>query len=260
MRRKRIRYDRVFLLMVIFLVLVTFLSAGIYRMWFYQAPRDNSLFYMDNGFINYSGEDIELIHGIDVSSHQAEIDWQRVANTPVEFAMIRAGYRGGIEGLQHQDEYFDQNMQQAAANGIKTGVYFYSSAITMEELEQDAQLVLDMVSGYQIDYPIAFDMEIYDEVNGRINSLTMEEKTSFALRFCEIMEENGYQSMIYGNLDWLYSHLNFEEIQDKEIWYAAYLSIPQMNDEFRMWQYTNTGQIDGISTNVDMNVWLERAK
>lgn len=232
--------------MVIFLVLVTFLSAGIYRMWFYQAPRDNSLFYMDNGFINYSGEDIELIHGIDVSSHQGEIDWQRVANTPVEFAMIRAGYRGGIEGLQHQDEYFDQNMQQAAANGIKTGVYFYSSAITMEELEQDAQLVLDMVSGYQIDYPIAFDMEIYDEVNGRINSLTME--------------ENGYQSMIYGNLDWLYSHLNFEKIQDKEIWYAAYLSTPQMNDEFRMWQYTNTGQIDGISTNVDMNVWLERAK
>lgn len=74
------------------------------------------------------------------------------------------------------------------------------------------------------------------------------------------MEENGYQSMIYGNLNWLYSHLNFEEIQDKEIWYAAYLSIPQMNDEFRMWQYTNTGQIDGISTNVDMNVWLERAK
>ena len=133
MRRKRIRYDRVFLLMVSFLILVTFLSAGIYRMWFYQAPRDNSLFYMDNGFINYSGEDIELIHGIDVSSHQGEIDWQRVANTPVEFAMIRAGYRGGIEGLQHQDEYFDQNMQQAAANGIKTGVYFYSSAITMEE-------------------------------------------------------------------------------------------------------------------------------
>ena len=97
MRRKRIRHDRVFLLMVIFLVLVTFLSAGIYRMWFYQAPRDNSLFYMDNGFMNYSGEDIELIHGIDVSSHQGEIDWQRVANTPVEFAMIRAGYRGGID-------------------------------------------------------------------------------------------------------------------------------------------------------------------
>lgn len=257
MRRKRVRYGRVFLLMVIFLIAVTFLSAGIYRMWFYQEPRDNSMFYMENGFMNYSGENIELTQGIDVSSHQGEIDWQKVANTPVKFAMIRAGYRGGIQGLQHQDEYFDQNMQQAAFNGIQTGVYFYSSAITMEELEQDAQMVLDMVSGYQIDYPIAFDMEIYDEVDGRINSLSVEEKTSFALRFCEIMEAHGYQSMIYGNLDWLYSNLNFEEIQDKEIWYAAYLSVPQMNDEFRMWQYTNAGQIDGISTNVDLNVWLK---
>lgn len=207
----------------------------------------------------YDDPEIDSIIGIDVSAHQGQIDWAGVAqNTRIKFAMIRCGYRGGIEGLQHDDDYFDYNMRQAAYHGIKTGVYYYSSANTMEELEEDARFVLEKIQEYTIDFPVAFDMEIYDEENGRINSLTVEEKTNFALRFCEIMEENGYQPMIYGNFDWLYNHLNFDAIQKYDLWYAAYLPNPVMEDEFKMWQYTNAGQISGISTNVDMNIWLEK--
>lgn len=231
---------------------------GISNLSYEDESLDVMKFQNQDGYMVYDDPDYDSIIGIDVSSHQGDIDWALVAqNNRIEFAMIRCGYRGGIEGLRHDDEYFDYNMTQAANNGIKTGVYYYSSANTMEELEEDARFVLEKIQNYTFDYPVVFDMEIYDEINGRINSLSVEEKTRFALRFCEIMEENGYQPMIYGNLDWLYNHLDFSQIK-YEIWYAAYQSYPAMEDSFTMWQYSNAGQVTGISTNVDMNVWLEK--
>lgn len=207
----------------------------------------------------YEGRGYQSIRGIDVSSHQGVIDWKRVKEDGISFAMIRCGYRGGTEGLQHVDERFEQNMEQAIAQGIDVGVYYYCSAITMDELEEDANLVLQLVKDYDLKYPIAFDMEIYDESIGRINALTVDEKTQMALAFCDRMEENGYRSMIYGNKSWLKEHLAFDQIRGHSLWYAGYVESPTLVEPFDMWQFTNQGSIDGIEGSVDLNVKIEKS-
>lgn len=241
-----------------FVLVVGFIVFGISRLFVQDVEYDTSLFVLNNQEMTYNDDSYMTYFGIDVSDHQSEIDWKSVKNSGVDFAMIRCGYRGGIEGLMHEDAYFDYNMKHAIKNDIDVGVYFYSSAISIEEVQEEASFVLDKLDGYTIKYPIVFDMEIYDENEGRINNLTKEEKTNIALEFCEEIEKAGYTPMIYGNINWLYEQLDFESISKYDIWYAAYQDTPSIEYPFTMWQYTNAGQIDGISTYVDLNIWIER--
>lgn len=116
--------------------------------------------------------------------------------------------------------------------------------------------MLSLLEEEELDLPVAYDMEIFDAQNGRICSLDKEEKTMMALRFCDAMETAGYRSMIYGNYNWLYEQLDFSQIQKKAIWYAAYRDRPDMTDPFEIWQYSNMGQVQGITGNVDLNICL----
>lgn len=259
-KRRKIKFSRVAGLLFVGLVFIFLIFVGVSSL-FYKEEKvgyDLNKFINRDGYMIYDDPGYNSISGIDVSAHQKQIDWQSVSTANVDFAFIRCGYRGGIEGLLHVDKYFDYNMIEAQNNGIDTGVYFYSSAISMEELEEEANFVLELITKHDVEYPVVYDMEVYDAQDGRINHLTKEEKTTFALRFCEIMEANGYESMIYGNLSWLYNHLNFEEIKNENLWYAAYLDKPEMIDHFNIWQYSETGTIPGISTGVDMNLLIEK--
>lgn len=206
------------------------------------------------GFKFYNDSDYDSQIGIDVSEHNGTIDWDAVKDAGIDFAFIRIGYRGGIEGKIHQDAMYEYNIEQARQAGLKIGVYWYSSAVNVSELQEEAEFVLSLLEGQSLDLPVAFDMEFFDEDQGRINTLSVQEKTDLALQFCQSMESHGYSSMIYGNLDWLYNQLDFSQIQDQNIWYAAYQDKPAMQDRFMIWQYSHTGTLPGISTNVDMNI------
>lgn len=221
----------------------------------------NSFIKDENGIITYDNPEYNSIIGIDVSTFNHEIDWEAVAaDDVVQFAMIRAGYRGAIEGLLHTDDQFYNNIEGAVQNGIPVGIYWYCSGITVDEINEEVDYLLSILEGYPITYPVVFDMEPYeaDENGGRISTMSVEEKTEKALLFCQRIRDAGYTPMIYGNVDWLYSNLNFEELEGIDIWYAAYQSKPHMYDEFRMWQFSNAGRIDGIETAVDLNLYLEK--
>lgn len=252
-------------ILILFVVLILVVTASIYciRTFFRQdeiieekSYYDLDLFSMENGWMTYKDSSYKSLTGIDVSSHNQYIDWYSVKQDEIDFAMIRVGYRGAQEGILHEDAYFNTNMQAAIQNKIKVGAYFFSSAITEDEIDEEVNMVLNEIRNYKIDMPIVFDMEEFEK-GGRIDNLTQEQRTNLALRFCGKIKKAGYDPMIYGNMTWLYQNYDFEKISEYPIWLASYSSDCPMEDKFEMWQYSNIGQVNGIEGDVDINIYLQ---
>ena len=210
---------------------------------------------LDNGEFQYLTDGKVTSHkGIDVSSHQGVIDWNLVAQDGVEFAFIRVGFRGyGSEGKLVVDEMFHTNIQQAKEAGVKVGVYMFSQATTEAELDEEVQLVLDNIASYQLDCPVVYDVEMISG-NGRMNNLTPEERTNLTLRFCEKIAQAGYRPMIYHNTEMAAIRINYDALEAYDKWYAAYNRRMFFPYEFKVWQYSDKGSVQGIKTNVDMNI------
>lgn len=213
---------------------------------------------LESGEIQYMSGDQVISHkGIDVSRHQGNIDWAKVAQDGVEFAFIRVAYRGYGTGKMEEDSYFDQNVQGAQAAGIKTGVYIYSQAITEEEVLEEANLVLQKVAPYQLECPIVFDVELVSGANGRMNNLTPEERTNLALLFCQTIEAAGYKPMIYHNTEMGALKIDVSALEDYDKWFASYSETLYYPYEYKVWQYTPHGKVAGISSEVDLNICID---
>ena len=199
--------------------------------------------------------------GIDVSENQHEIDWDLVANDGIDFAMIRLGYRGTSEGDLYLDAHYWDNLDGARAAGIDCGLYFFSQAINEEEAREEAEFVLTYLNGTPLEYPIAFDSE---EValgigEARTAGLSKEQMTAIAEAFCQRIEQDGYTAMVYGNASDI-SRYRRAAMERRLVWWAEYGSpMPLANIDIAFWQYSNEGQVDGISTYVDMNMDLRGA-
>lgn len=192
--------------------------------------------------------------GIDVSKHQGNIDWVKVKNDGVEFAIIRLGYRGYEVGNVLIDEKFHQNMRGAIAAGVKVGVYFYSQAITVQEALDEAAFVLENIKNYDITYPVVFDMEEVTEDIARMNGLTTAQRTDFTIAFCDEVEKAGYTPMIYGGIKWLVEMVDMSRLVKYDKWFAQFYKTPFFPYDLQMWQYTSSGKVDGIAGNVDINI------
>lgn len=194
--------------------------------------------------------------GIDVSKWNGDIDWDKVKNAGVEFAIIRAGYRGSVTGSLVVDPYFDTNMKGAAVSGVATGVYFFTQAVNEVEAVEEASAVLNLVRQYDIDYPIFIDTEGAGG-SGRADGLDQETRTLVCEAFCRTIENAGYEAGIYGSRNWYNNNLAMDRLERYHIWLAEYRNIPLYQGYYQMWQYTSKGRIDGIKGNVDMNISYE---
>ncbi len=192
--------------------------------------------------------------GIDVSKYQGSIDWSKVAAEGVEFAIVRLGYRGMNEGTLEPDVYYHQNMKGAAANGIKTGVYFFSQAVTEEEAVEEAEYVLNLIKDYDISYPVIFDTERVTTFNARANGLSMEERTNLCRVFCDTIAAAGYKPMIYANTKYMVMGIDLTKLGDYDKWFACYSSNITFPYDFDMLQYSESGTVNGISGKVDLNI------
>ncbi len=195
--------------------------------------------------------------GIDVSKWNGEIDWDRVHGAGVEFAIIRAGYRGSVTGSIVEDHRFAANMKGAAAGGIPTGVYFFTQAVNEVEAVEEASAVLRMVREYELEYPIFIDTEGAGG-NGRADGLDPETRTQICEAFCRTIENAGYQAGVYASRSWYNNNLYADRLDDYCIWLAEYRSVPLYQGYYRMWQHTSKGKIDGIPGVVDMDVYYVR--
>lgn len=191
--------------------------------------------------------------GIDVSSHQGDIDWNLVAQDGVEFAFIRVGFRGYGTGKLVEDEKFKDNIKGAKTAGVKVGVYFFSQAVNEEELLEEANLVLEKIAPYELDCPVVFDVEKVSG-NGRMNEITVEERTHLTSLFCETIANAGYKPMIYHNTEMGALMIDLAALEDYDKWYASYSDQMFYPYEYKIWQYSDKGSIQGIKSAVDMNI------
>lgn len=220
---------------------------------------DSSKFSVRNGFLTYQGEAPSYV-GVDVSSHQKEIDWARVAAAGVDFAMIRVGYRGYSVGSINKDAYFEDNIRGALDNGLEVGVYFFSQAMTPEEAQEEALQTLEWISGYDITYPVVFDWEQVDSDSSRTRDADGKTTTECAQVFCNLVEEAGYTAMTYGSPSKIYAGgLQLEELTQYPFWLAHYTkdwNPSSFRYHYHMWQYSSSGSVDGIEGRVDLDLCL----
>ncbi len=191
--------------------------------------------------------------GIDVSKWNGEIDWDRVKNAGVEFAIVRAGYRGSTTGSLVEDSCFAANMRGAAASGMPVGVYFFTQAVNEVEAVEEASAVLQLIREYDLDYPVFIDTEGAGG-NGRADNLDADTRTAVCEAFCRTIANAGYTAGGYPSRNWYNNNLHVDKLEHYCIWLAEYRHTPLYQGYYHMWQYTSKGAVDGIAGNVDMNV------
>lgn len=195
--------------------------------------------------------------GIDVSRYQEKIDWKKVAGDGVEYAFIRLGIRGSTEGKLILDETYKDNMEGALKNGIDVGVYFFTQALNGEEAVEEAEFVLENLEDYDVSYPIVLDVEEITTKNPRTKDMGKQDWTNVCIAFCDRIKEAGYVPMIYGNLKTFMLMVDLEQLEDYEKWFAYYRTPLYFPYEFSIWQYSSTGKVNGIGTDVDMNISMK---
>ena len=260
------------------LVILLLLAAGAAVYWFFPRPPryitygdrelllledvaastlDSAAFAPDeNGWMTYRDGNITAVQGIDVSSHQGEIDWKAVADSGVRFAIIRAAFRGyGQEGRLVEDSRFTENISGALAAGLDVGVYFFSQAVTVEEAQEELTLTLDLIAPYEITYPVVYDWErMPADRDARTHEVTGETLTAMAAAFCRGAEEAGYTPAVYANQNLAYLTLDLSQLKAWPFWLAQYSDIPTFYYRYDLWQYSHTGTVPGIQGNVDLNL------
>lgn len=179
------------------------------------------------------------VRGIDVSRWQGRIDWQKIKDSGVEFAIIKAG-----EGLDMESRFLE-NIQNAKAVGMNCGVYWFSKATSAEEAVQEANACLSVISGYQLEYPVVYDFE-YRSLKDSPLANDKKALTDAVLSFLGTIEKSGFYSMLYTNTDFSERYLEFNRIKGVyDIWFAGYkVDKPAM--ECGIWQYSEHGQMEGL--------------
>lgn len=192
------------------------------------------------------------LKGIDVSKWNGTIDWQKVAESGVQFAIVRAG-TGKAKGGATVDPRFLDNLYGAYENGISVGVYFYSFAMSAEAAMKEADTLVGILAPVRekITFPVAYDLEETEQ-----SELGRDECTEMVHLFCETIGNAGYTPILYTNPNWLKNFLHADKIT-VPVWLAHVERKPwgsNWQGEYVMHQYSWVGSVPGISGDVDMNV------
>lgn len=197
----------------------------------------------------------EAVLGIDVSYWQGEIDWQQVRDAGVEYVMLRIGQRGSEQGLIVEDQMARQYYQGASAVGLKIGGYFFSQAISVDEAVEEAEFVLEIIEGWELEMPVVYDWEHYSDT-ARTANMDPRTLTDCTIAFCDTVMAAGYTPMVYFNKQQARELVYLEELTDYKFWLAMYDTSMTYENRIDMWQYTCTGAVPGITGNVDLNLYF----
>ena len=194
--------------------------------------------------------------GIDVSAFQGNINWKKVKESGIDFAIIRLGYRGYESGKLVEDEYAKANLKNAKAAGLKIGAYFFSQALSIEEVDEEIEFFMNILGDFPLDMPIILDWEQINAEGSRSLAMDARTLTDIQLYFCKTMTEMGYQPMIYFN--WYQSTrlMYLHELEEYPFWLALYQDRMTYPYRVEMWQYTDKGRVPGIAGDVDINVFM----
>ena len=182
---------------------------------------------------------------MDVSAFQKNIDWQKVKDSGIRFAMLRLGYRGYESGKLVEDEYIQKNLKATKEVGMPIGAYFFSQALTIKEVDEEIDFMLKVLGDYELHMPIVLDWEI-PTPDARTAKMDARTLTALQEYFCETMTEKGYTPMVYFNWHQSNTLLYLNELEDYPFWLALYGSRMTYPYHVEMWQYTDSGKVPGI--------------
>ena len=197
---------------------------------------------------------------IDVSRFNGNIDWQAVKASGIDYAIIRVGYRGWGTGALVLDSMFDENMREATAAGIQVGAYIVTQAINTQEAVEEASFIIEKCRSYNVTLPLVIDVEAAGGANGqgRGDKISVADRTAVINAFAQTVKNAGYTPMVYANKNWLNNYIYANDIVSYcRVWVAQYNSECTYDKRFNMWQFTSSGNIGGISGNVDINAWID---
>ena len=205
--------------------------------------------YMENGRkISYMG--------VDLSKQNGDVNFASMKAAGVDYVMIRLGGRGYSTGQITLDENFKKNMDGAVEAGLDIGVYFYSQAISQEEVVQEVEFIVQNLAPYkaQVKYPVAMDMEFVANDEARIDGLSKEDKTELTSSFLEGLKGAGYVPMIYGDKEWLIKEIDLTRLQGYDVWLAQEEDLPDYPYQYTMWQYATDGVVNGVTGDANLNI------
>lgn len=209
--------------------------------------------------------DGDVAKGIDVSSHNGRVNWNE-AKDDIDFAFVRAGYRGYGNGEINLDRQLKRNLRKTNEYSIPVGVYFYSQAITVEEAEEEAEFAINAVRHFDISLPIVIDFEFANLKNGALGGrlydadLSRKDASKIINAFCERVEKAGYKSACYANT-YFYNFVIDKKSLNKSIciWVADYNKELTYKGDFDIWQYSDKGKCSGVKSQyVDLNYWYKK--
>lgn len=208
---------------------------------------ETSPIYLTDAINKYKNNNTMI--GIDVSSWQEDIDWEKIKNEGIEFAMVRIGFGHNNDGEIVLDSRYKENIKNAKKAGIKVGLYFYSYASNTNEALAQAKWILKTLDGEKLDLPIAFDWEDWNSFNDY--SFNLIEFNNIAKIFMDTLEKKEYKVMNYGSALYLE---NIWNLGSYDTWLAHYTDETNYEGNYLIWQFTNSGIVEGINGYVDLNV------
>lgn len=234
---------------------------------YYDIPMANykpDSFTERKGVVSYAGGESAV--GINVSQKSGAIDWAQVAESGVEYAMIRVGYREYGRGRIIADESFEANIKGAVEADLPVGVYFYSKAVTDAEAEEEATFVLESIRGYNITYPVAFYWSYDYKDDGTLNESSRtkqcngDQVTGFIDTFCKKVKAAGFNASFYCDKTMGYEKLDLSRLAGYDMWYTESRSAPSFYYNYTIWQYTKEATVPGIENTVPINLALKKYK
>lgn len=207
--------------------------------------------YDYNSFIKDYKDENNLL-GIDVSTWQGDIDWEKVKSSGVSFAFIRIGFGFSDDGENVLDNKYLKNIKEAKEAGVKVGVYFYSYATSIDEVVDQANWVLKTLDNEKLDLPVAFDFEEWSSFDDY--ELNIYDVNLFALKFLDIIKENGYEGILYGSANYLNDVFY---IKKYPYWLAHYTTKTDFSKPYKVWQVASNGIVSGIDGYVDLDILYE---
>lgn len=201
--------------------------------------------------------DVNSRLGIDVSEHDGEIDWDKVKAAGIDFAILRAGYRGSVTGVLVEDAGFRDNLYGARAAGLDIGISFFSQAITEAEAIEEASVVLHLLGDRIPEYPVYLISQGAGE-QSRAIGLEKEDRTRVVQAFCRTIVNGGLQAGVYASRTWCEQKLNMSDLEAYSVWVGEHRKSPLYQGYYQMWQYTDECKVDGIKEPVNANMFYKK--
>ena len=187
--------------------------------------------------------------GIDISVYQNIEDFNLLKEDGVEFVMIRLGWGPTEEGTFNTDSKFEDFYTRAKEAGLKVGVYYFSYATTLDEVDLEVNYVDNMLKDKELDLWVSYDWEnwnVFKDCKMNFNDLN-----KMAKKFMDKLNEKGYKTMNYSSQYYLEKIWNLEEY---DLWYAQYYDEATTKKKFNIWQITDKGNVKGIDGYVDIDI------